>query len=255
MEKGVIDLILVPSGLLVMAIYHFWLLRRVLKHPTKTTIAVNEISRRLWVETMMEDIPRHGVLAVQSLRNNIMASTLLATAAISLSSLIAILMVGGGGGGNYGGYYHKGETKSLVSEAYGDRISDYILSLKFFAMLLCFLLSFMFNVQSIRYYNQASILINVPFKKVPSSPTPTLSLRLGMLNVTKIFNKGSYFWSLGWRAFMWLLGPIPMFVSCIVLVFILYFLDSTFDCGWQGGDNNEVHKNYNVDMEVGMGAN
>ncbi|MED6168600.1 hypothetical protein PIB30_013095 [Stylosanthes scabra] len=255
MEKVIIDLILVIVGLLVMAMYHFWLLHRVLRHPTKTIIGVNAINQRLWVETMMEDAPKHGVLAVQSLRNNIMASTLLATTAILLSTLVATLMVGGG---NYGGYNHIGKTKSIVSEAFGDT-SDYGLSVKFFAMLLCFLLSFMLNVQSIRYYSHASILINVPFKKVSPRPPPMPTLTVDY--VTKILNKGSYFWSLGWRAmylsfplFMWIFGAIPMFVSCSVLVFILYFLDSTFDCGWHGGDNNEVH-NYNVDIEIGMTAN
>ncbi|KAJ1431747.1 hypothetical protein SESBI_06986 [Sesbania bispinosa] len=246
MEKKVLDLILVPTGLLVMVAYHLWLLHRVMKHPTKTVIGVNAFNRRLWVQAMMEDVSKNGVLAVQSLRNNIMASTLLASTAIMLSSLIAVLMSSGS------------EKKSVVFEVFGDR-SELGLSIKFFTILVCFLLAFLLNVQSIRYYSHASILINVPFKKL--SP----NLRHQMLTaeyVATTVNRGSYFWSLGLRAFyfsfplfMWIFGPIPMFLSCFALVFILYFLDFTFECGWAGIDDSdtdcveaEVH---HVDMEIG----
>ena len=54
MEKKVLDLILVPTGLLVMVAYHSWLLHRVVRHPTKTVIGVNAINRRFWVQAMME---------------------------------------------------------------------------------------------------------------------------------------------------------------------------------------------------------
>lgn len=250
MEKKILDFILVPSGLLVMLAYHFWLLHQIIKHPTKTVIGVNAINRRIWVQAMMEDVSKNGVLAVQSLRNNIMASTLLASTAIMLSSLIAVLMSGG---------Y---ERKTVVSEVFGDR-SEFGLSIKFFSILVCFLLAFLLNVQSIRYYSHASILINVPFKKV--SP----NLRHQMLTaeyVAATVNRGSYFWSLGLRAFyfsfplfMWLFGPIPVFVTCFALCFMLYFLDVTFGYGWAGISDTEcvqveLHKHNNVDVEIGRAS-
>lgn len=246
MEKKDLDLVLVPSGLLVMLAYHFWLLHQIIKHPTKTVIGVNAINRRFWVQAMMDDVSKNGVLAVQSLRNNIMASTLLASTAIMLSSLIAVLMSS------------DTERKRVMSEVFGDR-SELGLSIKFFSILVCFLLAFLLNVQSIRYYTHASILINVPFKKV--SP----NLRHQMLTaeyVATFVNRGSYFWSLGLRAFyfsfplfMWLFGPIPVFFSCIALVFMLYFLDISFGYGWAGIADTECVEveldKHNVDVEIG----
>lgn len=191
---------------------------------------------------------KSGVLAVQSLRNNIMASTLLASTAIMLSSLIAVLMSSGN------------EKSSVVSVVVGDR-SELGLSIKFFSILVCFLLAFLLNVQSIRYYSHASILINVPFKKLSQN------LRQQMLTaeyVANTVNRGSYFWSLGLRAFyfsfplfMWIFGPIPTFFSCLALVSMFYFLDVTFECGWAGvadtdsvEEEEEIHKHH-VDMEIG----
>lgn len=53
-EQQLLDYILVPLGLLIMAAYHVWLLYRIVKHPTKTVIGVNAINRRFWVQAMME---------------------------------------------------------------------------------------------------------------------------------------------------------------------------------------------------------
>lgn len=53
-EQQLLDYILVPFGLLIMAAYHVWLLYRIVKHPTKTVIGVNAINRRFWVQAMME---------------------------------------------------------------------------------------------------------------------------------------------------------------------------------------------------------
>lgn len=178
-----------------------------------------------------QDVSKNGVLAVQTLRNNIMASTLLASTAIMLSSLIAVLMTSGG------------NNKSALL-VFGDR-SELSFSIKFFSILVCFLVAFLLNVQSIRYYSHASILINVPFKKMFRDHHHH---NLTIESVARIVNKGSYFWSLGLRAFyfsfplfLWIFGPIPMFFSCLVLVSMLYFLDVTFEFGWAAGVSNEEH--------------
>ncbi|KAF2534837.1 hypothetical protein F2Q70_00032399, partial [Brassica cretica] len=109
---------------------------------------------------------------------------------------------------------------------FGDK-SDRAFSIKFFSILVCFLVAFLLNVQSIRYYSHASILINVPFKKL---------MAVSSDYVAATVNRGSYFWSLGLRAFyfssplfLWIFGPIPMLITCCVLVSLLYFLDLTFD--------------------------
>ncbi|XP_050238829.1 uncharacterized protein LOC126688241 [Mercurialis annua] len=226
MEKKILDYTLVPFGLAIMVAYHIWLLHRIFHKPSKTVIGVNTINRRFWVRAMMEDPSKNGVLAVQTMRNNIMASTLLASTAIMLSSLIAVLMTSGT------------NNRSTWNFVYGDD-SELGLSIKFFSILVCFLVAFLFNVQSIRYYSHASILINVPFKKM--SPQPHHE-HLTTEYVSRSVNRGSYFWSLGLRAFyfsfplfLWIFGPIPMFVCCVVLVSMLYFLDVTFECGWAAG--------------------
>ncbi|KAA8533512.1 hypothetical protein F0562_031054 [Nyssa sinensis] len=152
MEKRLLDYILVPAGLLIMVAYHIWLLYQILKNPTRTIVGINAINRRFWVRAMMEDVSKNGILAVQTLRNNIMASTLLASTAIMLSSLIAVLMSNGGGNREAG-------------FVYGDK-SELGFSVKYFCILVCFLVAFLFDVQSIRYYSHASILINVPSKKM-----------------------------------------------------------------------------------------
>ncbi|PIN08874.1 hypothetical protein CDL12_18547 [Handroanthus impetiginosus] len=249
MDRQFLDFILVPLGLLVMVGYHVWLLRHILRRPNTTVVGVNAVNRRLWVRAMMEDTAKNGILAVQTLRNNIMASTVLASTAIMLSSVIAVLMSGnGGGGGGVGGH-------RPIGAVYGDN-SKLGLSIKFFAILVCFLVAFLLNIQSIRYYSHASILINVPKRKMGSNQDCVPVEYVG-----RIVNKGSYFWSLGLRVFyfsfplfLWIFGPIPMFLCCLVLVFMLYFLDFTFDsgCVFAGCPQEEGIRHFSGDEEVSV---
>ncbi|KAH7543692.1 hypothetical protein ACOSQ2_031978 [Xanthoceras sorbifolium] len=242
MEKQLFDYTLVPSGLLLMLAYHLWLFHRIVKHPTKTVIGINAINRRFWVSAMMEDTSKNGVLAVQTFRNNIMASTVLASTAIMLSSLIALLMTSRSGD----------RSMWLV---FGDR-SELFFSIKFFLILVCFLVAFLLNVQSIRYYSHASILINVPFKKIS---TNVHDQQRTAQYVARTVNRGSYFWSLGLRAFyfsfplfLWIFGPIPMFLCCFLLVFMLYFLDVTFEYGCPVGvSDDDDEDDHNNDEELG----
>nr|CAB3480016.1 unnamed protein product [Digitaria exilis] len=238
MKKEELDYVLVPLGMAVMAGYHAWLLVRVRRQPATTVIGVNAINRRIWVRHVMEEPSgKHAVLAVQTIRNNIMASTLLASTAITLSSLIAVLMSSGGGASSSSSNeLLPGEP--LVVGATGAPA----LSAKFFAILVCFLVAFLLNVQSIRYYSHASVLVNVPPAAWGRRRRAGRAAAVGY--VTEVLNRGSYFWSLGARAFyfacpvfLWLFGPIPMLVACVAMVCALYFLDVCKD--WEEEDGEE----------------
>ncbi|XP_062030359.1 uncharacterized protein LOC133746202 [Rosa rugosa] len=212
MEEEDLDYVLVPLGLCVLGTYHVWLLITVLRHPIRTVIGLNAQSRHQWVLSMMSDPLKNGVLAVQTIRNNIMASTLLATTAITLSSLISVFVSSTSNSGN---------TSKLI---YGNKTAT-LSSIKYFSILLCFLVAFLCNVQSIRYYAHVSFLATVP----------TWQGRKDCIEyVARNLNRGSYFWSLGLRAFyfsfplfLWIFGPIPMFACSCVISCVLYFLDTT----------------------------
>ncbi|XP_072973428.1 uncharacterized protein [Typha angustifolia] len=236
MKKEDLDFILVPSGLLIMVFYHVWLVYRILRHPAKTVIGINAMNRRIWVQTIMEDTAKNGILAVQTLRNNIMASTLLASTAIMLTSLIAALMTASITGSS--------QVLRGSSIVFGDR-SDLGLSIKFFAILVCFILAFLLNVQSVRYYSHASILITVPIKRQRIAP------EFAAEYVSRALNKGSYFWSLGLHAFyislplfLWVFGPIPMILCSLILVCLLYFLDVYSDYDMKDEDKKEENGSF-----------
>ncbi|KAG9148428.1 hypothetical protein Leryth_016922 [Lithospermum erythrorhizon] len=211
MKEKELDLILVPLGMVILVLYHIWLLYTITRNPRRTVIGINAETRHKWVYCLMTDPLKNGVLAVQTIRNNIMASTLLATAAITLSSLIGV-------------YVSNSSNTEPSKIVYGNK-SSIMASIKFFAILLCFLAAFLFNVQSIRYYAHVSFLVTVP---------TSIDKRGSMEYVARNLNKASFFWSLGLRAFyfsfplfLWIFGPIPMFVSCCFVSFLLYFLDTT----------------------------
>ena len=118
-------------------------------------------------------------------------------------------------------------------------------------------MAFLLNVQSISYFSHASILINVPFKKIFAGMASEDHARLTVDYVTRSVNRGSYFWSLGLRAFyfslplfLWIFGSVPMFLSCFVLVLLLYFLDVTFECQWVVAISDEP-KSCPADVERG----
>ncbi|CAL9160732.1 unnamed protein product, partial [Musa hybrid cultivar] len=210
MEQKQLDLVMVPLGLLLLAVYHLWLFFTILKDPRRTVIGLNAQVRQRWVRAMLSDSLKNGVLAVQTLRNNIMASTVLATAAITLTSLISV--------------YVSATTTTSSSLVFGNK-SSVVHSVKYLAISLCFVVAFLCNVQSIRYYAHVSFLVSQPL-----AAEGAISLEY----VARSLNQGSFFWSLGLRAFyvsftlfLWIFGPIPMLASSVVMCCLLFFLDTT----------------------------
>lgn len=227
-----LDYVLVPCGLLVLGVYHCWLLISIRRHPRRFVIGLNRMSRHRWVYHMMSD-SKNGILAIQTLRNNLMASTLLATIAITLSSLISAVV-------------------SNSSSPTKPSVTGYIHTFKYFSILVCFLAAFLCNMQCIRYYAHVSFLINAP---------PLDEGRDEYIEyVAQKLNRGSLFWSLGLRAFyfsfpllLWIFGAVAMFGCSSVMVMLLYFLDTANSASRNLQNGEVLHKEEanNRDVEVG----
>ncbi|NP_001168944.1 hypothetical protein Zm00014a_008476 [Zea mays] len=218
-----LDLVLVPLALAAVAGYHLWLLWAILRHPTRTIIGLNAIARKRWVAAMMANTEKNGVLAVQTLRNNIMASTVLATTAITLVSVISVFI---------GVTSPASSSSSPSSKAprlvYGSKAGE-VFAAKYLAVSLCFMLAFVCNVQAIRLYAHASFLLG----GLPPGPGDEAREEFASY-VARTVNRGSYAWSLGLRAFyvslalfLWTFGPIPMLACSVLMCGLLYFLDTT----------------------------
>ncbi|THU72540.1 hypothetical protein C4D60_Mb04t13230 [Musa balbisiana] len=117
---------------------------------------------------------------------------------------------------------HDGCNTATSSLVYGNT-SSAVRSIKYFALLLCLILAFLCNVQSVRYHTHASFLMSQP---VAGPVTPE--------HAARSLDRGSLFWSLGLRAFyvsftlfLWVFGPIPMLASSVVMCCLLFFLDTT----------------------------
>ncbi|CAL4974696.1 unnamed protein product [Urochloa decumbens] len=221
-----LDLVLVPLALAALVGYHLWLLYAILRRPTRTVIGLNAIARKRWVAAMMANTEKNGVLAVQTLRNNIMASTVLATTAITLVSVISVFI----------GITSPSSSSSSKQAApllvYGSKAGE-VFAAKYLAVSLCFMLAFVCNVQAIRLYAHASFLLG----GLPPGPGEETREEFAAY-VARTVNRGSYAWSLGLRAFyvslalfLWTFGPIPMLACSVLMCGLLYFLDTTTDHG------------------------
>ncbi|XP_008781727.2 uncharacterized protein LOC103701456 [Phoenix dactylifera] len=235
-RKSYIDLILVPLSLLSVILYHIWLWRRIRSQPQRTIIGINSASRRLWVFAMMKDNDKKNILAVQTIRNAIMGSTLMATTSILLCSGLAAMISST--------YSIKKPLNDSVYGAHG----EFVVALKYVTLLLIFLFAFLFYSLSIRFIGQVNFLINVPQEDDNSLVTPEY--------VAHLLEKGFALNIVGNRIFyaglpivLWIFGPVLVLICSVSIVPILYNMDIA-----DGQGKADIRKEEKVDRKISMGA-
>ncbi|XAR66517.1 hypothetical protein NMG60_11012786 [Bertholletia excelsa] len=204
-HKEYLDLVLVPSGLLLMFGYHLFLLYRYLNLPHTTVYGFENNDKKAWVQKVLQMEKRDYALTV--LGSNTSAATFLASVSLTLSSLIGAWIA------NNSNIFQSG----LI---YGDTRPS-TMSIKYISLLICFILAFSCFVQSARSFIHADYLVSVVDSNMPVEYVELAVIR------------GGEFWSLGLRALyfainllLWFFGPIPMFVTSVVMVLLFRYLDN-----------------------------
>ena len=204
------EVMLVLSAALAIIAYHMHLYTKVRRDPLKTAVGITNHARQMWVKGVIRD--SRDIMAVQTLRNQVMAATFLASTAIliSLGSFSAAFRPGIFTEISHGLNLLGTKTETLWM------FKLMLLGILFFATFFNFTLA-------IRYYNHAGFMINT-FEQNDATVSAAA--------VTQVVNHGALHYTIGMRGFylsvplaLWLFGPAWMLAGSLVLVFVLYRLD------------------------------
>ncbi|KAK4422409.1 hypothetical protein Salat_1823200 [Sesamum alatum] len=211
-RKCYLDLILVPLGFMICMSYQLWLWYKVRTHPFSTVIGRNAHGRRFWVSCIIKDNDKKNILAVQTLRNTIMGSTLMASTSILLCTGLAAVI-----SSTY-------SVKKPINDAVYGAHGEFMVALKYVTLLVFFLFSFICHSLSIRFINQVNFLINCPPESVVTAEY-----------VAELLERGFALNTVGNRLFysavpllLWIFGPVLVFICSVTMVPLLYNLDFVF---------------------------
>ncbi len=204
------ETIMVVSTAIVIIAYHMHLYRKVRNDSLTTAIGITNHARQLWVEGVIRD--RRDILAIQTLRNQVMAATFLASTAIlvCLGSFSAAFRPGV--------FMEVSHSLNLLGTK-----TETLWMFKLMLLGIIFFVTFFNFTLCIRYYNHVGFMINT-FQQNDS----TVSAQ----SVTQVLNHGALHYTIGMRGFylsvplaLWLFGPIWMLAGSLLLVGVLYRLD------------------------------
>jgi uncharacterized membrane protein len=204
------EIIFAGATFVVLTSYHIYWVVQLRRAPLETYVGLTRHLRHLWVESIMTH--KLDILAVQTLRNSIMASSFLASTGIIIGlGLLSFLFRPD----------HIAEVPFDIMAIF-TRIKALFL-IKIMFLIMHFFFAFFSFTLSIRYLNQVNFMINVPIECEPMLKPDFIS---------GILDRGMMHYTLGMRAYylstvvvLWLFGPQWMFLGSLVLVFILYKLD------------------------------
>jgi uncharacterized membrane protein len=211
-QSGVLELFIAAVTFVLLIAYHWLLIRRVHRHPMRTAVGITNYVRVQWVRSMMDS--KCELLAVQTLRNGLMAANFLASTAILVSlGLLSVAF-------KPGLFQEISHALNLA----GVR-SEILWMFKLMLLVMLFFYAFFNFTLTIRYYNHAGFMINIL-----EAHDPTVTPEV----VADVLNHGALHYTLGMRGFylavpvgLWLFGPVWMLAGAIVLVWALNRLDHT----------------------------
>jgi len=205
------ELILTSSSFLLLIIYHLRLAYRVRHYPLTTSIGVTNHLRSHWVESIMKD--QRDILAVQTLRNWVMASSFLASTAILIClGLVSIAS--------------SPERMAEITPSLKELVREHrvLWLFKLMMIIVDFFATFFNFTLAIRYFNHVNFMINVP---------STLAHKITPDYVAGILSHATFHYTAGTRGYyigvllvLWLFGPIWMLLGTIILLWVLHHLDS-----------------------------
>lgn len=203
------DLLAIVASTALVVAYYVFLWRRARRDPHYTIHGVNATARTLWVHDVMAH-PGKDVMAVQTLRNFVMAASFMAST--------AVLMI-------LGALTLSGQAESLAQTwhavALGGSTAPQIWIVKVMCLMTTFIVAFFAFAMTIRLLNHVVFMINVP----DAASHPGLSPR----HVAQRLARAGHFYSVGMRAYFvaiplvfWLFGPLFLLLATVGLVIMLH---------------------------------
>jgi uncharacterized membrane protein len=213
-EHLLTDLVAFVASAALIAGFYVLLWRRARRDPHYTIHGVNATARTLWVYDVMAHRNK-DVMAVQSLRNYVMAASFMASTAVLL--ILGTLTLSGQA-------ESLGQTWHAVNIGGSGAPQAWIL--KVMCLLTTFIVAFFAFATTIRLLNHVLFMINVP----DADKHPGLSPR----HVARRLSRAGHFYSIGTRAFFvaiplvfWLFGPLYLLLATIGLVVALHHVERT----------------------------
>ncbi|MDA8137084.1 MAG: DUF599 domain-containing protein [Desulfobacteraceae bacterium] len=206
------EILLSSATFLLIFGYHLSLVKRVRQVPLQTAIGITNHVRQQWVRSIMHN--KSDLLAVQTLRNGVMASNFLASTAILIDlGLLSVVF-------KPSFFQEVSYSMSLVGTH-----NQALWLFKLMVLVVLFFYAFFNFTLTIRYYNHAGFMINIL-----EAHDPTVTPEV----VAEALNLGALHYTLGMRGFylavplgLWMFGPLWMFCGAVILVLVLNKLDRT----------------------------
>ncbi|GMH10045.1 hypothetical protein Nepgr_011886 [Nepenthes gracilis] len=207
-----LDTILIPLSLFITLGYHVYLWHNFKNHPSLTTVGLNIIKRREWLLGMREGDDKGEMLAVQSLRNNLMAAILTASITVIITISLAALA---------NNTYNADDGGSrLFSSPFFGAHSGPVIAIKYAAASVFLLISFLSSSIAVGFLIDANFLINASGEFRSRAHAKEILERGLLLSVV-----GNRVLCVAFPLMLWMLGPVPAAVSAAALVCGLYEYD------------------------------
>ncbi len=206
-----LEVYLTSASFLLLLIYHLHLFIQVRRQPLSTAIGIANHLRGHWVESIMHD--KRDILAVQTLRNWVMASSFLASTAILIClGLISLAS--------------SSEKMAEITPLLKELVREHrvLWLFKLMVIIVNFFIIFFNFTLAIRYFNHVNFMINIP---------STLAHKITPEYVAGILTHATFHYTAGMRGYylgvllvLWLFGAIWMLLGTIIMLAVLYHLDA-----------------------------
>jgi uncharacterized membrane protein len=206
------DLLASAFSLLLLAAYYVFLARRIRRDPDYTIHAINQRARQVWVTEVMKN-PGKDIMAVQTLRNYVMAATFKASSAVLL--IMGTLTLSSQS-------ENLARTWHLPVQLDGPEPMWW--SIKVISLLTALIIAFFAFSMTVRILNHVVFMVGIPASEAHGQLSP--------FHVAAKLNQAGKFYSIGMRAYFatvplvfWLFGPLFLVLATLGLVIVLYHID------------------------------